>query len=195
MCPSPVGEKTPQVDIPGPKNRRWGGLPHCRFGMTPSTHLANGEGCCPHLCGPDKEQSNRESPGAPLAQPTKGKEREVERERLGKEEEEGHRVVRGRWAPQPIEEKGRREGQRMAIGTSIFGAKCLPMLPNMTTPLHTTCLAPLWFGLLCTWSPIPLGVGASRKNVAQTWRALALVGGNMLLVFPWMFESVDAEAN
>ena len=46
----------------------------------------------------------------------KGKEREVEREGKGREEEEGHRVVRGRWAPPPMEGKGPREGQRMAIG-------------------------------------------------------------------------------
>ena len=38
------------------------------------------------------------------------------RERWGKEEEEEHRVVRGRWAPRPIEEKGSTEGQQMVIG-------------------------------------------------------------------------------
>ena len=37
------------------------------------------------------------------------------KERLGKEEEEGHSVVRGRWAQPPMEGKGPREGQRMAI--------------------------------------------------------------------------------
>ena len=47
---------------------------------------------------------------------TKGKEREVEREKLGKEEEEGHRVVGGRWAPRPMEGKGPMEGQQIAIG-------------------------------------------------------------------------------
>ena len=36
---------------------------------------------CPPLCGPDTEHRNRESPGAPLAQPTKGNEGGVERER------------------------------------------------------------------------------------------------------------------
>ena len=46
----------------------------------------------------------------------KGKEREVEREGSGKEKEEGHRVVRGRGAPPPMEGKDPREGQRMAIG-------------------------------------------------------------------------------
>ena len=46
----------------------------------------------------------------------KEKEREVEREEEGKEEEKGHRVVGGRWAPPPIEGKGPREGRRMAIG-------------------------------------------------------------------------------
>ena len=40
----------------------------------------------------------------------------VEREGLGKEEEERHRVVRGRWATRPMQGKGPREGQRMAIG-------------------------------------------------------------------------------
>ena len=60
---------------------------------------------------------NREGPGAPLAQPTKAKakERKVQREGLGKEEEGGHEVVRGRWAPPPMEGKGPREGQRLAI--------------------------------------------------------------------------------
>ena len=46
----PSGGKTPQVDIPGPKSRRWGGVPHRRLGMTAWTHLANGEGSCPPLC-------------------------------------------------------------------------------------------------------------------------------------------------
>ena len=36
--------------------------------------------------------------------------------RSGKEEEEGQMVVRSRWAPPPMEGKGPREGQRMAIG-------------------------------------------------------------------------------
>ena len=49
----------------------------------------------------------------------KGKEREVEREGYSKEEEEGHRVVRGRWAPPPVEGKGPREGQRMVIGQQV----------------------------------------------------------------------------
>ena len=40
MCPR--GEKTPQVDTPGPKNRRLGEAPHCRFGMTEWRRLANG---------------------------------------------------------------------------------------------------------------------------------------------------------
>ena len=46
-----------------------------------------------------------------MAQPTKGKEREVERERQAKEGDEGRRVVRGRWAPPPTEGEGLREGQ------------------------------------------------------------------------------------
>ena len=45
---------------------------------------------------------------APLAQPTRGKEREG--------------VVRGRWAPPPMEGKGPTEGQRMAIGWRAGGA-------------------------------------------------------------------------
>ena len=39
LC-APVEEKTPQVDILGPKSRHWGGVPHCKFGMTAWTHLA-----------------------------------------------------------------------------------------------------------------------------------------------------------
>ena len=52
------------------------------------------------------------------AQPTKGKGREVERERWAKEREEGQGGggLRGRWAPPPAEGNGPREGQRMAIG-------------------------------------------------------------------------------
>ena len=40
---------------------------------------------------PPRKQRNREGPGALLAQPIKGKERDVERDGLGKEGEEGHR--------------------------------------------------------------------------------------------------------
>ena len=43
-------------------------------------------------------------------------ERDVEREGQDRVEEEGHRVARGRWAPPPMEAKGPREGQQMAIG-------------------------------------------------------------------------------
>ena len=39
-----------------PKRCRWGGVPHRQFGVTTWMHLANGEGCCPPLCGPDMEQ-------------------------------------------------------------------------------------------------------------------------------------------
>ena len=46
LC-APVGEKTPQVDMLGPKSRHWGGVPHRQFGMTAWTHLANGEDSCP----------------------------------------------------------------------------------------------------------------------------------------------------
>ena len=52
----------------------------------------------------------------PLAQPTKGKEKELERERYGKEEQEGHKVVRGQWAPLHMEGKGPREGQHTVVG-------------------------------------------------------------------------------
>ena len=68
------------MDILGPKSRRWGEAPHRRFGMTAWLHLASTEGICFPLYGLDTEKCNRESPGAPLAQPTKGKEREVEKE-------------------------------------------------------------------------------------------------------------------
>ena len=45
--------------------------------------------------------------GGSVGMATKGKEREVERERLGMEEEEGHKAVRGRWAPPPLEGKAK----------------------------------------------------------------------------------------
>ena len=79
----------------------------------------------------------------------KGKEREVEREGSGKEEEEGHRVVRGRGAPPPMEGKDPREGQRMAIGqwappvanennTPWRHAKSPPNAPPPTLPEGTS---------------------------------------------------------
>ena len=40
-----------------------------------------------------------------------GKGKEGEREGHGREEKEDQRVVRGRWAPLPMEGKGPREGQ------------------------------------------------------------------------------------
>ena len=54
----PRREATPQVDILGPKSRRWGGVPHRRYGSSTWTPLVNGKGllCCPLLCGPDTEQ-------------------------------------------------------------------------------------------------------------------------------------------
>ena len=55
LC-APVEEKVPQVDIPGPKSRCWGGVPHRRLGLTAWMHLANGEDICPAVCGPDTEQ-------------------------------------------------------------------------------------------------------------------------------------------
>ena len=66
-----------RLGIPGPKSRRWGGVPHRWYGVSTWTPLANSEGSCPPPRGPD---TNGESLGALLAQPTKGKEREVERE-------------------------------------------------------------------------------------------------------------------
>ena len=45
---------TPQADILGPKRHHRGGFPHRRYGAW--THLANGEGRCPPLCGPATEQ-------------------------------------------------------------------------------------------------------------------------------------------
>ena len=51
MCPR--GGSDPQVDILGPKSRRWGRVPHSRrMGVFAWTPRANGEGSCPPLCGP-----------------------------------------------------------------------------------------------------------------------------------------------
>ena len=55
LC-APVGETTPQVDIPGPTSRRWGEVPHRRLGMAACTHLANGEGICLPLRGLNAEK-------------------------------------------------------------------------------------------------------------------------------------------
>ena len=55
LC-APVGETTPQVDIPGPTSRRGGEVPHRRLGMAAWAHLANGEGVCLPLRGLDAEK-------------------------------------------------------------------------------------------------------------------------------------------
>ena len=47
LCP--LGEVSPQVDILGPKSRRWGGAPHRQYGVSAWTHLSKGR--CPPLCG------------------------------------------------------------------------------------------------------------------------------------------------
>ena len=52
----------------------------------------------------------------PMEGKAKGKEREVDWDGQGKEEEEGYKVVRGQWAPPPMEGMGPREGQQMVIG-------------------------------------------------------------------------------
>ena len=44
----------PQVDVLGPKSRRWGDT--AGLGVPTWTHLANIEGSCPPLCGHDTEQ-------------------------------------------------------------------------------------------------------------------------------------------
>ena len=54
-----------------------------------------------------------------------------------KEEEKGHRVVRGQWAPPPTEGKGPREGQRMAIGQKVPPAADENSTPwRHAKPLH-----------------------------------------------------------
>ena len=55
LC-APIGEKTPQVDILGPKSRSWGEVPHRRLGMAAWTHLANDEGSCLPMCRLDTEK-------------------------------------------------------------------------------------------------------------------------------------------
>ena len=55
LC-APVGEVTPQVGIPGLKSCRCGRVPHRWYEVSTWTDLANGEGSCPPLCGPDTEQ-------------------------------------------------------------------------------------------------------------------------------------------
>ena len=112
------------MDIPGPTSRGWGEVLRRRLGIAAWTQLANGEGNCLLLCGLDEDKKKKASPGASLAQPTsglqregvvgdqwaprpmegkaKGKERELEIEGWGSEEEERHKVVRGRGAPPPM---------------------------------------------------------------------------------------------
>ena len=64
------------VDIPEPNSCCCGRFLH-RPGVSAWSYLATGEGRCPPLCGPNTDKCNRESLGALLAQPTKGKERGV----------------------------------------------------------------------------------------------------------------------
>ena len=47
---------------------------HCQPTTTPQRTEANGEGSCPPPRAPDTEQWDRDSPGAPLAQPPEGRE-------------------------------------------------------------------------------------------------------------------------
>ena len=65
------------------------GSPTAGLGMTALMHMANDWGRCPPLCGPNTEQLSRETPWAVLAQPTKGKEKELERDTWGHEEDKG----------------------------------------------------------------------------------------------------------
>ena len=39
----------------GPNSGCWGRFPHCWCGVSTWTHLTNGEGHCPPLCGPNIE--------------------------------------------------------------------------------------------------------------------------------------------
>jgi hypothetical protein len=54
MCPSWGSDLA--SGHPGPHSRRWGGVPHRWYGVSASTHLANGEGRCPPLCVLGTEQ-------------------------------------------------------------------------------------------------------------------------------------------
>ena len=49
LC-APVGEVTPEVDILGPKSRRWEGSPTAGMGVPIWTHLATSEGRCSLPC-------------------------------------------------------------------------------------------------------------------------------------------------
>ena len=58
-----------------------------------------------------------------------------------KEEEEGHRVLRGRWAPPPMEGKGSGEGQGMAIGQQVPPAADEKHQGDVPNP-HPPCWCP-----------------------------------------------------
>ena len=73
MCPDQGSD--PASGHPGAQKPPLGRGPHRRYGVSTWMHLASG----PPLCGPDTEQRNRDTLGAPLAPPTKGKEGQVGR--------------------------------------------------------------------------------------------------------------------
>ena len=52
MCPI----SGPKSGHPGCKSCHWGRFPPRRYGVPARMHVANGEGCCPPLCGADTEQ-------------------------------------------------------------------------------------------------------------------------------------------
>ena len=58
------GEKTPQLDIPRPKSRRWGEVPHRRLGMAAWTRVAKASCLPPFGLDGHREVKKGESGGS-----------------------------------------------------------------------------------------------------------------------------------
>ena len=83
-------------------------------GSVGTTYQGRGKGSRDGIKGKEGEERWARWAPQPMEVKGEGKEREVE-----KEEEEGYKVVRGRWALPPMEGMGPREGQRMVIGQLV----------------------------------------------------------------------------
>ena len=91
----PVGEVTPQVDILGPKSRRWGEVPHRRYGVRPGQR----RGQLPSSVYPRHRAVKQGQSRGSVGTTSKGKGRGCRGVRIGQAGEGGHKVVRGRWGP------------------------------------------------------------------------------------------------
>ena len=120
---------------------------------------------------PGRVATHSSSPRAPLAQPTKGKERKVERERLGKEEEGGERPMgttayggKGQGKGKGSREgkigqggRGRTQGGERPMGTTACGGKrCKGRAANGDRPIGAAgCRREQYTKATCQHPPLP----------------------------------------